>query len=156
MNNNVCAEFVAADPAHTHEIGRRLGRLVRAGDCLALSGPLGAGKTCLVGGVAEGMGVEGRVASPSFIIMRAHPGPVWLYHADAYRLADAEELVDAGLDEWLENGVVALEWAERADGVLPNGALLIEMAYSEDGRSIRITARDSRGRELIRLLCKTT
>ena len=71
-------------------------------------------------------------------------------------VADAEELVDAGLDEWLENGVVALEWAERAEGVLPDGALLIEMAYSEDGRSIRITARDSRGRELIRLLRETT
>lgn len=156
MDNSVCAEFVAADPAHTHELGRRLGRLVQAGDCLALFGPLGAGKTCLVRGVAEGMGVDGRVSSPSFVIMRAHPGPVWLYHADAYRLADAEELVDAGLDEWLENGVVALEWAERADGVLPDGALLIEMAYSEDGRRIRITARDSRGRELIRLLRETT
>ena len=150
MDNNEYVEFVAADPAQTHELGRRLGVLLLAGDCLALSGPLGAGKTCFVGGVAEGMGVEGRVASPSFIIMRAHPGPVWLYHADA------EELVDAGLDEWLENGVVALEWAERADGVLPDGALLVEMAYSEDGRRIRITARDARGRELLGLLRETT
>lgn len=156
MNNDRCAEFVTADPAQTRELGRRLGRLLQAGDCLALCGPLGAGKTCLVGGVADGMGVEGRVASPSFIIMRAHRGPVWLYHADAYRLDDAEELVDAGLDEWLENGVVALEWAERADGVLPNGALHIALAYAEDGRRICFTARDTRGRELIRLLRETT
>ncbi len=133
-------------------LGTRLGTLLRAGDCLALCGPLGAGKTCLVSGVAEGMGVEGRVASPSFIIMRAHSGPVWLYHADAYRIADAEELVEAGLDEWLLNGVVALEWAERAETILPKGALTITMAYSEEGRTIRICARSDRGRELLAAL----
>jgi tRNA threonylcarbamoyladenosine biosynthesis protein TsaE len=81
--------------------------------------------------------------------MRAHPGPVWLYHADAYRLGDAEELIEAGLDEWLENGVVALEWADRASPVLPTNALVIRIEYSENGRLIRVIAWNGRARELL-------
>lgn len=133
-------------------LGKCIGALVKPGDCLALCGPLGAGKTNFVTGLAGGMGVEGRVASPSFVVMRCHPGPIYLYHADAYRLGSPAELEEAGLDEWLEHGVVAIEWAELVEDVLPSDALRIELDYEGDGRRIIFTAHTGRHREMLEVL----
>jgi tRNA threonylcarbamoyladenosine biosynthesis protein TsaE len=130
------ASVFAATSEETVEFGRRLGELVATGDCVALCGPLGAGKTCFVCGLASGMQVKGRVASPSFIVMRRHPGPVCLYHADAYRLADPRELEEAGLNEWLEEGVVALEWADLVAETLPPDTLFVRIEYEGEGRRI--------------------
>jgi tRNA threonylcarbamoyladenosine biosynthesis protein TsaE len=138
----------------TVRLGRCLGKLMKAGDCLALCGPLGAGKTSLVTGLAEGMDVEGRVASPSFIVMRCHPGPVYLYHADAYRLQSPGELEEAGLCEWLEHGAVAIEWAELVEAVLPSDALWVRLEYEGDGRRIVLTPCTDRHRELLEELRK--
>ncbi len=135
-------------------LGRCLGKLVQAGDCLALIGPLGAGKTCFVSGLAEGMDVEGRVASPSFILMRRHSGPVYLYHADAYRLQRPEELEEAGLYEWLEHGVVAIEWADRVKEALPPDALQIEIDYECEGRRLNFTPANPRHQEMLEALRK--
>jgi len=142
----------AATPEDTAEFGRRLGQIVAAGDCIALCGPLGAGKTCFVSGLARGMKVEGRVASPSFIVMRQHPGPVCLYHADAYRLADARELEEAGFDEWLEEGVVALEWAELVVEALPPDALFVRIEYEGEGRRIGFETTSPRHAETIKVV----
>ncbi len=143
------ASVFAATPDDTAEFGRRLGEIVVAGDCIALCGPLGAGKTCFVSGLARGMQVEGRVASPSFIVMRQHPGRVRLYHADAYRLADARELAEAGFDEWLEEGVVALEWANLVAEALPPDALFVRLAYEAEGRRIAFDTASPRHAETI-------
>ena len=144
----------AATPEDTAEFGRRLGEIVAAGDCIALCGPLGAGKTCFVSGLARGMKVEGRVASPSFIVMRQHPGPVCLYHADAYRLADPRELEEAGFDEWLEEGVVALEWAELVAEALPPDALFVRIEYESEGRRIAFDTASPRHAETIKVVTK--
>ncbi len=133
-------------------LGICLGRLLQAGDCLALNGPLGAGKTCLVTGIGEGMGVEGRVASPSFIVMRAHPGKIHLYHADAYRLSGPEELEEAGLYEWLEHGVVAIEWAEIVEDALPEDVLRIDLDYDGEGRVLTLHAKTPRHKGLTKAL----
>jgi len=146
--------FFAACAEETVRLGRCLGNLVQAGDCLALIGPLGAGKTCFVSGLAEGMDVEGRVASPSFILMRCHPGPVYLYHADAYRLQRAEELDEAGLYEWLEHGVVAIEWAEKVRESLQPDALQIEINYECEGRRLSFTPANPRHQEMLEALRK--
>ena len=100
------------------ELGRALGRQLRGGDLVVLTGPLGAGKTTLTRGVGEGMGVRGQVASPTFVLARTHPreGGAPLVHVDAYRLSGADELDDLDLD--LEGSVVVVEWgAGLLDGV---------------------------------------
>lgn len=99
------------DPESMHEVGISLGRQLRAGDLVILTGPLGAGKTTLTRGIGEGLGVRGPVQSPTFVIARTHPsltGGAPLVHVDAYRLADATELDDLDLD--FEHSVVVAEW----------------------------------------------
>lgn len=98
-------------PDDMHELGVRLGGLLRAGDLVLLSGELGAGKTTLTRGIGEGLGVRGPVTSPTFVLARTHPPSadgVALTHADAYRLGSAEELDDLDLD-W-DGSVVVIEW----------------------------------------------
>ncbi|PPF25438.1 tRNA (adenosine(37)-N6)-threonylcarbamoyltransferase complex ATPase subunit type 1 TsaE [Rathayibacter tritici] len=101
------------------ELGRELGRVLRAGDLLVLTGPLGAGKTTFTRGLGEGLGVRGPVTSPTFVIARTHPslhgGPP-LVHVDAYRVGSPVELDDLDLD--LAHSVVVVEWgAGMLDGV---------------------------------------
>ncbi|MEE2033880.1 tRNA (adenosine(37)-N6)-threonylcarbamoyltransferase complex ATPase subunit type 1 TsaE [Rhodococcus sp. CC-R104] len=104
----------------TEAFGRRLASQLHAGDLVVLDGPLGAGKTALTRGIAAGLGVQGRVTSPTFVIAREHrPGPradgapVGLVHVDAYRLGDSLDELDAlDLDTDLTDTVVVVEWGE--------------------------------------------
>lgn len=117
----------------TRALGRRLASLLRAGDLVILSGPLGAGKTTLTQGIADGLGVRGPITSPTFVIARVHPpllspeGPgshvpaargTALVHADAYRLGSVLELDDLDLDADLATSVTVVEWGEQlAEGL---------------------------------------
>ncbi len=102
-----------ATARETRAWAERLAGQLRAGDVIVLTGPLGAGKTTLVQGLAEGLGVRGPITSPTFVIARCHPslgsGPD-LVHVDAYRLAGALDLEDLGLEVDLERAVTVLEW----------------------------------------------
>lgn len=101
------------DADATRAWGRQLGGMLRAGDLVILTGGLGAGKTTLTQGIAEGLGVRGPITSPTFVIARVHPslvaGPV-LVHVDAYRLGGIEELDDLDLDADLDRAVTVVEW----------------------------------------------
>jgi tRNA threonylcarbamoyladenosine biosynthesis protein TsaE len=123
--------------AETRAVGRSLGRAAMPGTLLALTGPLGAGKTQLAKGVAEGLGVPSVVNSPTFILMNEHQGRLRLFHVDAYRLGEPEEALAAGLlDERQAAGVTVVEWADRLDGWLPQDRLEIAIALEPaDGRS---------------------
>jgi tRNA threonylcarbamoyladenosine biosynthesis protein TsaE len=98
----------------TQAFGVRLAALLRPGDLLLLTGPLGAGKTALVQGIGAGLGVRGAITSPTFVIARVHKGPLPLVHADAYRLGDAAdpraEIDDLDLDASAEEAVTVVEW----------------------------------------------
>lgn len=100
----------------TEALGREFADHLQAGDLVILDGPLGAGKTALTRGIAAGLGVEGRVSSPTFIIARqhragSHPGAIGLVHVDAYRLGgDLDELDALDLDTDLDHAVVVVEW----------------------------------------------
>jgi tRNA threonylcarbamoyladenosine biosynthesis protein TsaE len=100
----------------TQAFGARLAKLLRAGDLLLLTGPLGAGKTALVRGIGAGLGVSGDITSPTFVIARVHRGDPPLVHADAYRLGDAAdpraEIDDLDLDASADDAVTVVEWGE--------------------------------------------
>ncbi len=103
-------------------MGKRLAERFGVGDCVALLGDLGAGKTVLVRGIAAGLGLadERLVSSPTYVLVQEYAGRVRLYHVDLYRLTAAEdELADLGVEEMLADGVVVIEWADRAENALP-------------------------------------
>jgi tRNA threonylcarbamoyladenosine biosynthesis protein TsaE len=111
----------SSSPERTAAIARRLARTLPSGTVLALVGPLGAGKTAFVKGLAAGLGLPPReTVSPTFTLIHEHPGPVPLFHADLYRLAGPDEAAELGLEDYAERGgILAVEWAERAAGLLP-------------------------------------
>lgn len=121
--------------ADTVALGARLAAACRVGDVLALNGPLGAGKTTLVHGLAAALGVVGPVPSPTFVIVREHLGRLPLYHIDAYRLSDADEASACGIDELLpSDGVSVVEWAERIAELLPPETLTVTLQIVGTGR----------------------
>jgi len=108
--------FTSHSPQETRALGEQWGREARPGWVIALSGDLGAGKTCLVQGIASGLGVSGRIQSPTFALINEHrAGRLPLYHIDLYRLETASEIVAAGLEDYLftPDGVTVVEWFER-------------------------------------------
>src|SRR5262245_66365153 len=109
----VLAELEVPTAARMRELGRRLAGLLRAGDLVVLTGPLGAGKTTLVQGIGQGLDIRGAVTSPTFVIARVHPslgaGPP-LVHADAYRLGSRAEVDDLDLDTDLDRSGTGVEW----------------------------------------------
>jgi tRNA threonylcarbamoyladenosine biosynthesis protein TsaE len=110
--------FTIDTPEQMEELGARIARQLSAGDVVALTGELGAGKTTLTRGLGHALGVRGAVASPTFVLARTHPrqDAAPLVHVDAYRLADAAELEDLDID--FEGSIVVVEWAEgMLDGV---------------------------------------
>lgn len=114
--------MTCGSPEATRSLGVRLGRSARAGDVFALRGELGAGKTCLIQGLAEGMGVASVVTSPTFVLVAEHAGRLPLYHVDLYRTESLAEVRALGLEELLaewRSGVTAIEWADRAAALLP-------------------------------------
>jgi tRNA threonylcarbamoyladenosine biosynthesis protein TsaE len=138
-------EFLTGSAEETEEAGARLGRLLKPGDVVALSGPLGAGKTVFVKGLARGLGIDPKipVTSPTFILVHEYPGPVPLYHFDFYRLARAEDVAGVGFDDYLEaDGVCAIEWADKFPGLFGGDAVRITFALaSESSRRIALEAR---------------
>ncbi len=109
------ATFISHSPADTEALGEKFGRRAQRGLVLALSGDLGAGKTQFVRGVARGLGCAGRVHSPTFTLVNEYGGGrLKLFHLDLYRLETAEQILSAGIEEFLSpDGVSVIEWAER-------------------------------------------
>jgi len=133
-------EFISRSPSETWEIGEQIGRRARRGDLYAIYGDLGAGKTQFVKGIAKGLGVEDwlYVVSPSFTIMNIYEGnDTNLCHVDLYRIEDSE-FEPLSIEEFLEDGVVAVEWAERAHWW--NGIIQVDIEImGEEERKITIT-----------------
>lgn len=142
----------SAAPEETREIGRALGQALQEPALIRLSGELGAGKTCFVQGLARGLGVaeEEAVTSPTFTLMNHYHGRFDLYHFDLYRLDNADELIEMGMDEFLPgNGVAVVEWAERLSAG-ETATLSIHFGHAgEDHRRLTFTSGEGSGERLL-------
>jgi tRNA threonylcarbamoyladenosine biosynthesis protein TsaE len=127
------------DPAATEAAGRRLAPLLRAGDVVALHGDLGAGKTAFARGVLAALGLSGEAPSPTFAIVQPYEPPelsLPVAHVDLYRLSDPDEVDELGLDEWLADGALLVEWPERLGDRLWPHALHLRLAAEGGGRRL--------------------
>lgn len=141
-------------PEQTQLLGSYLGKLAQISDIFSLTGELGAGKTCLVQGIAQGLGVGEYAFSPSFVLIREYHGRLPLYHIDLYRLDHIEEVSNLGLEEYFYgDGICVVEWAEKGLHVLPQECLFITLEYafaSETQRAIYLKPRGKRYIELVK------
>jgi tRNA threonylcarbamoyladenosine biosynthesis protein TsaE len=143
--------MILRSPEETRALGRKLGSLLRAGDFVALTGELGAGKTLLVRGAAEGAGAAGRASSPTFALVNLYRGgAVPLQHLDLYRLTGPAELFAIGFDDLLAEPAATLcEWAERAGDAVPADRLEIHLDWTgPQERRATLVAHGPRGNEL--------
>ena len=130
-------------PEETRQVGNLLGQRAQPGDLFLLTGPLGAGKTCLTQGLAWGLGVEGYARSPTFVIVTSYKGRLTLHHVDLFRIGSAEEAWDLGLEEYLSGpDVCVVEWADRFPDLFPRDGTWIALEYgaAESDRLITIEA----------------
>ena len=134
------ADLVAVSPEETAAAGERLGARLGPGDVVALTGELGAGKTCFVQGLARGLGVTTAATSPTFVLVNEYRGRVPVHHVDLYRTQSLTELLDLGLEEMLDDGVTLIEWADRCEALLPARTVRVHIdGVGDEPRRISIT-----------------
>jgi tRNA threonylcarbamoyladenosine biosynthesis protein TsaE len=133
--------IITKSAAETQRFGRKLARQLRAGDLVCLSGGLGAGKTCLIQGIAKGLRVKDYVNSPTFKIINEYAGKIPVYHFDLYRLGGLTDLHGLGYEEYFYGqGISLVEWAEKITPFLPKQYLQVELlSIDENTRKIILT-----------------
>ena len=134
-------QYITHSPEETRALGRTLAQALQGGAVVAFTGDLGAGKTAFVSGMAEGLGIEERVTSPTFTIVNEYEGGrLPLFHFDIYRLGSADELFHIGWEDYLaRNGVCAVEWSENVDEALDGDTIRVDISRGEDDNTRIIT-----------------
>ena len=134
--------YVSSSAEETMLIGQNIAKLLKKGSVLAVRGPLGAGKTCLVKGIAQFLSVEEEITSPSYTIVCEYEGKINentlpFYHIDAYRLQGDDDFYALGGEEYIfGNGIAVVEWSERISNSLPDEALFVDIEIESDMRRI--------------------
>lgn len=145
-------------PDKTYTWGTVLGALLNRGDVVALVGELGAGKTTLTQGIVRGLGVaEDRyIGSPTFTLINEYEGRVPVYHLDFYRIEFPSEVVQLGLEEYLEgDGVAIIEWADKIEALLPEEHMMVRLAYVDYSvRTLEILSSGAHYDELVASLTR--
>lgn len=134
-------QYITHSPDETRALGRTLAQALQGGAVVAFTGDLGAGKTAFVSGMAEGLGIEERVTSPTFTIVNEYEGGrLPLFHFDMYRLGSADELFHIGWEDYLaRDGVCAVEWSENVDEALDGDTIRVDISRGEDDNTRIIT-----------------
>ncbi len=133
--------YITHSPEQTEEVAKEFSKTLKGGEVIAYRGNLGMGKTCFTRGLAEGLGFEGFVTSPTFALINEYlGGRLNIYHFDMYRISSWDELYSSGFFEYIEqNGVVACEWSENIQNALPENTIYVEIeALGETQRKITI------------------
>ena len=133
MSTSITIHTETAD--QTRAVGKVIGEAAAPGDVYLLTGPLGAGKTCLTQGIARGLGAPGYARSPTFVLVTRYQGRLTIHHADLYRIDHPAEAWDLGLEDIVAAGddVLIVEWADRAADIFPQDALWIGLDYAAEG-----------------------
>lgn len=136
----ITEKVITSSQEQTQKLGDKLARELGPGSFVALSGPLGSGKTTLIQGICKGLGVKELVRSPCFVIMTQYPGKLQVYHFDLFRLKSREELFSVGYEEYFYgDGICLVEWAEKAEDFLPRERVdVLLRIVSETKREIRL------------------
>jgi tRNA threonylcarbamoyladenosine biosynthesis protein TsaE len=141
--SNLPWELVSSSHQHTDRLGQVLGRALRGGETIALYGPLGAGKTALVRGIAQGLGASPTVVtSPTFVVIHEYQGRLLLAHVDLYRIRSSREVESTGLIEYFSGQTVtAIEWADKGLVLLPHDRIQITLSHrAAQSRTIQLSA----------------
>ena len=125
--------FVSHSPAETEEFAASIADRLEAGSVLAFRGGLGAGKTTFTRGLARGLGSQSEVSSPTFALVHEYECTPPLYHFDMYRISSFDDLYSTGFFDYFENGgILAIEWSENIEGVLPDNTIFVTIAQEDD------------------------
>lgn len=126
-------EFIVKSEYETINLGEKLGKLLTAGDVIALDGGLAAGKTYFTKGIAKGLEISDTINSPTFTLISEYSGRLPLYHFDVYRLDGIEDFENLGAEELLYgNGVCVIEWSEKVATLLPKNTIYVKIDIGED------------------------
>jgi len=142
-------KYLTKSDIETVNTGKKLGSFLSGGDIVALTGPLGSGKTWFTKGIGLGLGIDPHevITSPSFALVNEYSGRHTLYHMDLYRLDSISDVISTGIDEYInEDSVVVIEWAERCIEILPHGFIEVNInILGENERSIDIISEKYQG-----------
>ena len=126
--------FVTHSAEETIQLGKKIGSLLQPGAIIAMEGNLAAGKTTITKGIAESLGIEETITSPTFTLISEYEGKMPLYHMDVYRLDSCEDFINLGVEDLMYGeGVSIIEWSERVREKLPKSTITLRLEVREDG-----------------------
>ena len=135
VDNIYRVEMESNSPEETQGIGKIIGKYAKPGDIYLLVAGLGSGKTTLTQGVLWGLGVDEFARSPTFVLVTEYEGRLPMYHMDLYRLDNINDIADLGMDEYFDKGgITVIEWAEKAEGLLPESSLTVSIKVLDETR----------------------
>ena len=126
--------FKTSSAEETIELGKKIGKLLKKGDIIAMQGTLAAGKTTITKGIATALGITETITSPTFCLISEYQGTMPLYHMDVYRLDGTEDFINLGTDDMLYgDGVSIIEWSEKIMDELPKSTIVLKITPQDDG-----------------------
>ncbi|MBR5645753.1 MAG: tRNA (adenosine(37)-N6)-threonylcarbamoyltransferase complex ATPase subunit type 1 TsaE [Treponema sp.] len=126
--------FTTKSTKETIELGRKIGRLLKKGDIIAMQGTLAAGKTTITKGIAQALDIKDTITSPTFCLISEYSGKMPLYHMDVYRLEGTEDFINLGTDDMLYgDGICIIEWSEKIMDELPEKTIILRITPNDDG-----------------------
>ncbi|MCH5288382.1 MAG: tRNA (adenosine(37)-N6)-threonylcarbamoyltransferase complex ATPase subunit type 1 TsaE [Treponema sp.] len=126
--------LLSRNEAETITLGQKIGAKLQRGDIIALQGTLGAGKTTITKGIAQALGIQDTITSPTFCLISEYEGTMPLYHMDVYRLEDSDDFINLGADDMLYGqGVTLIEWSEKIMQELPQKTIVLQLIPNDDG-----------------------
>ena len=126
--------FRTSSAEETIELGKKIGKLLKKGDIIAMQGTLAAGKTTITKGIAQALGITETITSPTFCLISEYQGTMPLYHMDVYRLDGREDFINLGTDDMLYgDGVSIIEWSEKIMDELPSNTIVLKITPQDDG-----------------------